>query len=85
MGKVITAREIIRLLNYFGGYAEKKNPGQSSRHRKIVRIDGMGKPVIIPRHPGDAIAPGTVNQIVEAISLNEGIPIERVWRLLLDL
>lgn len=84
MGKqpVVTARDIHRLLNHFGNYALKRKCGSSRRHQKFVKIDGTGIPVVVPKHPKEKIRSGTLQQIVEAISENEGISEDKVWKLL---
>lgn len=79
---MVTARDVYRLLNHFGDYALKRNCGSSSRHQKFVKLDGTGLPVVIPKHPKEKIRSGTLQQIVEAISENEGIGEDEVWKLL---
>lgn len=84
MGKrpVATAHDIHRLLNHFGNYALKRNCGNSRKHQKFVKIDGTGKPIVMPAHPKETIRTGTLQQIIEAIAENEGINENEVWGLL---
>ncbi len=78
----VTVNNIYKLLNYFGHYARKKSCGHSQKHLKFVRLDGDGVPVVVPVHPGCTIAPGTLSQILEAISANEGISVAEIRAIL---
>jgi predicted RNA binding protein YcfA (HicA-like mRNA interferase family) len=79
---VVTARQIFRLLNRLGSYGEKRCGNGS--HRKFVRTDGKGKPVVIPYHPDDRIALGTLKQIIESLVYNEGCSEEVIIEMLND-
>jgi predicted RNA binding protein YcfA (HicA-like mRNA interferase family) len=69
-------------LNRLGTYGEKKCGNGS--HKKFVRIDGKGKPVVIPYHPDDSIARGTLRQIIEALACNEGCAEDTIMKMLED-
>jgi predicted RNA binding protein YcfA (HicA-like mRNA interferase family) len=79
---VVTARQIFRLLNRLGSYGEKRCGNGS--HRKFVRTDGNGKPIVIPYHPDDRIAKGTLKQIIGSLASNEGCTEESIIELLND-
>jgi len=69
-------------MNRLGNYGEKKCGNGS--HRKFVRTDGKGKPVVIPYHPDDSIARGTLKQIIESIARNEGCTEDAIIEILED-